>query len=162
MKKLIILSYIIALLFLNCKLTYKGEFAWRSIDQFNFNPIEKTIVSPFDFYPGRKNLYFGDNETIWWIYIFSTKLYLKPKFIVVLYSLMNTPQPVEIDLRIVEPEYQDNIYFLKQYYPPLEKGKYLIKIAQEKEQIPFDEVEFYVLSQKEIKQISGPINNFNE
>jgi len=157
MNRIIILSIIINLSF--CKIEYKGEFGWRSIDESQFNPIEKSLIIPEEYYPGRENLYFRTNETIWWIYQFEQKLYLKPKFLVVLYSEIKSPQPVEIDLRIVEPEYQEGIYFIRQYYPPLEPGKYLLKIASFEEKIPFDQVEFYILPQNELEQISGPIYN---
>ncbi|GIX42519.1 MAG: hypothetical protein KatS3mg129_2252 [Leptospiraceae bacterium] len=143
--------------FITCKREYTGDFAWRSIDQNQFNYIEKMLISPQEFYTGRKNLYFGTQETIWWIYRFHNKFYLKPKFLVVLYSEIKSPQPVEIDLRIVQPDYQDGFYFIKQYYPPLEPGKYLLKIAAYEDKIPFDQVEFIVLPQEEIRQISGPV-----
>ncbi|MFN3245428.1 MAG: hypothetical protein ACK42K_01890 [Leptonema sp. (in: bacteria)] len=154
-------KYLIFLLinFIFCIKEYKGEFAWRSIDQTQFSQMDTLLISPQEFYLGRENLYFGTNETIWWIYQFDQKLYLKPKFLVVLYSEIGSPQPVEIDLRVVEPEYQDGIHFLKQFYPPLEEGKYLLKIATTEEKVPFDQVEFFVLPQKEIQHISGPVNS---
>lgn len=136
---------------------YTGKFGWRSIDQRDFTPIEEILSQPKEFYFGRDKLYFGDYETIWWIYQFDQKLFFKPKFIVVLYSEINSPQPVEIDLRVVLPEFQDGFYFIRQYYLPLMPGKYIIKIAEEEKQVPFDSVEFMVLEEKEYKQISGPI-----
>ncbi|MFN3603526.1 MAG: hypothetical protein ACK4UJ_02315 [Leptonema sp. (in: bacteria)] len=136
---------------------YTGMFGWRTTVQKDWNLIEEMILQPEEYYYGRENLYFGENETIRWIYKFDQKLYFKPKFIVVLYSEINSPQPVEIDLRVVTPEFQEGYYFLRQSYPPLGIGKYILKIAKEEEQIPFDSVEFFVLEQKEIEQISGPI-----
>lgn len=155
------IKYFIIFLFIFitfCQRNVSGEFAWRSIDQRNISYIETMTISPEEYYIGRENLFFGEHETIWWIYkIYNDNFFLKPKYIVVLYSEINTPQPVEIDLRVVEPEYQDNEYFIRQYYTPLEPGRYLIKIAKLEEKKPFDEVRFLVIPEKEIKQISGPI-----
>lgn len=146
-------------LFLYCSYSknYTGQFGWKTINQSNLDLLETIFFQPNQFYYGRENLYFGEQDTIYWIYQFDQKLFLKPKFIVVLYSVINSPQPVEIDLRVVQPEFQDNFYFIRQMYFPLEQGKYILKIAKEETQIPFDSVEFYVLEQKEIQQISGPV-----
>ncbi len=143
--------------FCNSSTSYTGKFGWRSIDQRDVPLIEEIFFQPKEFYFGRERLYFGENETIWWIYQFDQKLFLKPKFIVVLYAMMNSPQPVEIDLRVVFPEFQDDFYFIRQYYAPLSAGRYMIKIAEEQKQIPFDSVEFIVLEEKELQQLSGPL-----
>ncbi len=154
------------ILFPNCKiLSYldiqifpiKGEFAWRAVDQSEFTQLEKKLFQPEEFYSGRENLYFGNHHTIWWLYKFDENQNLHQSFVVVLYSFTNPAEPIEIDLRELTPEFQDDMVFLKQYYNPLPVGKYQIKIALKKNGITFESVEFFVIPSEGISQISGPV-----
>jgi hypothetical protein len=49
-------KYLIFLLinFIFCIKEYKGEFAWRSIDQTQFSQMDTLLISPQEFYLGRE------------------------------------------------------------------------------------------------------------
>ncbi|MCS7205083.1 MAG: hypothetical protein NZ853_05255 [Leptospiraceae bacterium] len=153
MKKYLLLVFLITF----CGRTYQGDFYWRAVNLENIVGLEKYIFQPNQYYLGRENLYFSEDDTIWWMYKFENRLFLDKKFYAVLYNFTNTLQPIEIDLRLVEVEYQDGEFFLRDYYHALNTGHYILKLASKIDSEPFDEVHFRVLSKEEIQFPIGSI-----
>ena len=101
------------------------------------------MLQQTEFRLGRDHLYFFDYETIWWVYQINGGSYDPGKFLAALYEDNNTPEPVERDLRRVIVRDGENGGLIRQFYEPLEPGRYLLKIAHDS--VVVDQVGFHVV-----------------
>ena len=141
----LVLSAFVA--FANCSSVIKGEFGFSASDRREMGPIEKSLLLETEFQLGRENLFFYDNQTIWWIYRIEEGPYKSGEFLVSLYENNLTPEPVEVDLRHVEVERQSGFGIIRQVYEPLRPGDYILRIAQHAHAV--DEAKFRVLESEE-------------
>jgi hypothetical protein len=155
MKTCTILFYILLTLFVSCARKIQGEFAWNTFYDRDLPPLERSLLQPTQFRFGRENLYFSDQNTIWWMYRIDEIGFGTRSLLAALYSVSGSAEPVEIDLREVPVEKSGDILLLRQYYNPLPAGDYTLKIAHES--VPVDEVSFSVISDEELAISSGPL-----
>jgi len=130
-----------------CSQTVKGEFGFSAVDRRDSDALEKTILLATEFRLGRENLYFYDYQTIWWIYRIESGPYSSGDFLVSLYENNLTPEPVEVDMRHVDVERQNQVGIIRQRYEPLKPGDYIVRIAQHSQFV--DEAAFRVLPSEE-------------
>ncbi|MBW7857165.1 MAG: hypothetical protein H3C43_02425 [Leptonema sp. (in: Bacteria)] len=139
----------------SCSKESTAQFGWNSFYDQDLPDLERSLLQPTSFQLGRDNLYFSDQNTIWWIYRIDEVKFAEKSLLVALYSVSGSPEPVEIDLREVSIEYDDENPILRQYYNPLPIGQYRLKIARGSE--PFDSVDFQVIPADELTMSSGPL-----
>lgn len=137
----------------SCAQAIKGEFAWAPVYDGDMPDFEKSLNHPTSFRFGRERLYFGESDTIWWIYRIHRTGLVKGDLLAVLYSLSGSPEPVEIDLRQVKIEKSGGQKIIRQHYNPLPLGDYRLALAAKDQ--PFDRVEFSVVRDDEIHSPSG-------
>lgn len=140
-------------LFASCTQGMKGEFAWASVYDRDMSDLEKSLNHPSSFRFGRDHLYFGESDTIWWIYRIQRTGLVRGDLLAVLYSLSGSPEPVEIDLRQVKIEKSGSQKIIRQMYNPLPLGDYRLTLAAKDQ--PFDRVEFSVIRDEEMRSPSG-------
>lgn len=147
----------IFVLFLTYCNSQKGEFYWYPVPYDKLTSLDLALYTPDMYYLGRENLFFGDEDIIYWLYKLPQKSFLKNRLLTVLYDRTGTLHPIEIDFRMAEIESLSGTFLIRQRYLPLRPGKYILKISYENADTPLDEVEFTVLPQEEILQPSGPL-----
>lgn len=138
---------------ISCAQAIKGEFAWAPVYDRDMPDFERSLNHPTSFRFGREHLYFGESDTIWWIYRIQRTGLVKGDLLAVLYSLSGSPEPVEIDLRQVKIEKSGEQKIIRQYYNPLPLGDYRLALAAKDQ--PFDRVEFSIVRDDEIHAPSG-------
>ncbi len=139
----------------SCSQEIRGEFAWNAFYDQDLPPLERSLLQPTQFRFGREHLYFSDQHTIWWLYRIDEIGFGTRSLVVALYSITGSPEPVEIDLREVPVESSEDMQMLRQYYNPLPRGDYRLKIALES--TPVDQVQFSVIPDEELRFASGPV-----
>jgi hypothetical protein len=135
-----------------CRGPIRGEFGFSPVDRRDSGVLERAVVLETEFRLGRENLFFHDNETIFWIYRMEAGPYSQGNFLVSLNETGRTPQPVEIDLRHVDVEKQHGVGVIRQRYEPLKPGDYIIRIAQHSTVV--DEAAFRVLPSEEEPEVT--------
>lgn len=154
-QRFLLMSILIALSLISCSKESKAAFGWNSFYDQDLPDLERSLLQPTSFQLSRSNLYFSNQNTIWWIYRIDEVKFAEKTLLVALYSVSGSPEPVEIDLREVSIEYDGENPILRQYYNPLPVGKYRLKIARDSE--PFDSVDFQVIAAEELAISSGPL-----
>lgn len=127
----------------SCNQPPTGRFGWAAVQDQNLSPLEHRLLMQTEFRLANDRLFFREDDTIWWIFRLESGFYDKEQFLAALYSVGESPEPVEIDLRQVIPEEEGSHDVIRQYYEPLEPGRYILKIAYES--VPVSQVEFVVL-----------------
>lgn len=128
---------------IGCDRPIEGEFGWASTDDRGIVDPELSLLQQTEFRLGRENLYFFNYETIWWVYQINGGSYDSGEFLAALYEDNITPEPVERDLRRVLVREGDGVGLIRQFYEPLEPGRYLLKIAHNS--VVVDQVRFHVV-----------------
>lgn len=126
-----------------CDQKPKGQFGWAAVQDDDLGPLEQRLLMQTEFKLAQDRLFFHENDTIWWIFRLEGGFYNEDRFLAALYTVGESPEPVEIDLRQVIPESTEKGDVIRQYYEPLEPGRYVLKIAYES--VPISQVEFTVL-----------------
>lgn len=121
--------------------TIEGEFGWATTDDRELSDLERTLLAVSEYRIGRDGLYFEDYQTLWWMYQINEGP-ADAEYLVALYENDNTPQPVAVDLRRVQPEIVHERTIIRQQYEQLSPGRYLLKIAYKSREV--DQVEFMV------------------
>ena len=142
----LLILFLILTVFLGgaCGGRIEGHFGWSSTDDRGLEEPRKSLLTERVYRLGRKQLYFYNYETIWWVYNFREGS-PKPGELVAaaLYENNNTPTPVEVDLRQIPAEEDGSLVFIRQQYDPLPPGRYLLKIAIESKVV--DQVGFEIV-----------------
>lgn len=140
-KRLLVSSMLLSLIFANCTETPTGEFGWAPRDERDMEEMEIEGSIPVEYRIERENLIFDDRDTIWWIYRLK-RIPMNPEFLAALYIDTLAPEPVQLYLRTATPVRRESGYIIRQYFEPLQPGRYRLVIGFESEVI--DEVQFHV------------------
>ncbi len=127
---------------LQCNIKIRGDFGWFIQKDGFGEATDSSLKGPKLFRFQRKEVLFYDSETIWWIYRIKEGFYTKEGFVAALYRDDLAPQPIERDLRQVSLHPGNRYDYIRQYWPPLQSGRYLLLIAYNSE--PVDKIQFWV------------------
>lgn len=117
----------------------KGEFGWATTNDVGISLIDKEFSIQKQFVMTREDLFFTPEDTIHFVYSFSSYVSKDDEFF---FSLnKKSIDYLEIDLRRKNIEEGNTV--IRDKYQGLEVGDYLLKVAYEGD--VFDQVEFKVM-----------------
>lgn len=135
-----LLIFVLSLL-INC-MEPEGDFGWATSLDEGISELEKEFHIQTEYQMMREDLLFSPNETIHFVYKFSSNVTSKDEF----YFSLNKKSIdyLEIDLR--KKSIEEGGPIIRDSYTGLEIGDYLLKVAYEGD--VFDQVEFKVLPEE--------------
>ena len=131
------------LVVVGCENRLKGRFGWSGVDNRGIAELERNLLVQTEFRMGQEQLYFYEYETIWWVFQVTSGAYRPNGFMAALYENNFPTQPVEIDLRQVPVLTGGSVPTIRQYYEPLDPGKYVLVIAHDAQVV--EQAEFHVV-----------------
>lgn len=118
---------------------YKGEFGWATTIDEGISPLEQEFMIQTQFEMTREDLFFTPEDTIHFVYSFSSYVSKDDEFFLSLNR--KSIDYLEVDLR--RKKIEEGKPIIRDSYRSLEVGDYILKLAYEGE--VFDEVGFKVM-----------------
>ncbi len=138
-QKVTMITFAFLIGFLPCCGNLEGDFGWNPVQEEGISPLEEEFIIHTQYRVSRKDLYFSPNDTIYFVYIFKSKVTPSQEFF---FSLnKKSIDYLEIDLRRKRIEEGDPV--IRDKYKGLDIGDYMLKVAYEGE--VFDSVQFQIL-----------------